>query len=68
MNMCSKYREVLSVITSTVSVLETGLPGIAVPPGVTHSDSRIVFVTGAVVKHQLTKSIVSRISIDEIVQ
>ena len=28
------------------------IPGIAVPPGVTHSDSRIVFVTGTVVKPQ----------------
>ena len=30
------------------------IPGIAVSPGVTHSDSRIVFVTGTVVKHQPT--------------
>ena len=28
------------------------IPGIAVSPGVTHSDSRIVFVTGTVVKPQ----------------
>ena len=28
------------------------MPGIAVSPGVTHSDSRIVFVTGTVVKQQ----------------
>ena len=28
------------------------IPGIAAPPGVTHSDSRIVFVTGTVVKPQ----------------
>ena len=30
------------------------IPGIAVSPGVTHSDSRIVFVTGTVVKPQTT--------------
>ena len=32
--------------------LKLVIPGIAVSPGVTHSDSRIVFVTGTVVKHQ----------------
>ena len=33
------------------------IPGIAVSPGVTHSDSRIVFVTGTVVKPQQPTSL-----------
>ena len=32
-------------------------PGIAVSPGVTHSDSRIVFVTGTVVKSPTTTTL-----------